>query len=29
MLGWWMYWALGWRIVLGTGKTKREREKEE
>lgn len=29
MLDWWMYWALGWRIVLGGGKSKRDKGREE
>ena len=26
---WWMYWALGWRILTGTGKSKRDKGREE
>ncbi len=29
MLDWWMYWALGWRIVWGGGKRKRDKGREE
>lgn len=29
LLDWWMYWALGWRILTGQGKSKRDKGREE